>query len=226
VFFIDISYRQYVAVGAHPSTYAPKVGTKVSRPSPSSVQIWFFGMEEGKPTTRCEAILCIEGGHTNELKWCPLPSHDPVSFTFPQNTSFSLRIISSEQKAARANPVNWVYLLEPSRMGRSLCLWFRIQETCSRKMAKVQFMVRSGIPSDLPFFTHETTSPVKVDPVLRIELQDTNCWSFDWANSGVVAIGCTNGGARPVIFPRFPDNSIRGCGNLQHIQPPKGWEIS
>lgn len=75
-------------------------------------------------------------------------------------------------------------------------------------------MVRSDVPSGLPFFTHETASPVKVDPVLRIELQDTNCWSFDWANSGVVAIGCTNGRARPMIFPRFPDNSTRGFGNL------------
>lgn len=214
MFFTDISYHQYVAVGAHPSTYTPKVGTKVFRPSLSSIQIWSFGLEEGKPTTRCEALLCIESGHANELKWCPLPSHDSVSCTFPQNTGFSLSITSSEQRVARTNPVNWVYLLEPSRMGRFPCLWFRIQKTSSRKMTKVQFTVRSGIPSGLPFFTHETTSPVKVDPVLRIELQDTNCWSFDWANSGVVAIGCTNGRARPMIFPRFPDNSTRGCDNL------------
>ena len=30
-------------------------------------------------------------------------------------------------------------------------------------------------------------------PLLRIELEETCCWSFDWANSEVVAIGCTNG---------------------------------
>ena len=80
-------------------------------------------------------------------------------------------------------------------MDRSLYLLFRIRETSSRKTLEVQFMVRSGISSDLWFFTHETTSLVKVDPILRIELQDTSCWSFDWANSEVVAIGCTNGGA-------------------------------
>jgi hypothetical protein len=139
----------YVAVGAHPSAYTPKIGTKVSRPSLSNIQIWSFGLEEGKPTTRCEALLCIESGHTNELKWCPLPSHDPVSWVFPRNTSFSLRIISSERRAARVNLVNWVYLLEPSRMGRSPCLLFRIQETSSRQTPQVQFMVRSGIPSSL-----------------------------------------------------------------------------
>ena len=31
------------------------------------------------------------------------------------------------------------------------------------------------------------------EPVLRIELAETSCWSFDWANSEVVAIGTTNG---------------------------------
>jgi transcription factor C subunit 6 len=215
--FTDVSYRQYVAVGAHPSAYTPKIGTKVSRPSLSNIQIWSFGLEEGKPTTRCEALLCIESGHTNELKWCPLPSHDPVSWVFPRNTSFSLRIISSERRAARVNLVNWVYLLEPSRMGRSPYLLFRIQKTSSRKTPQVQFMVRSGIPSSLSSFTHETTILVKVDPVLRIELQDTSCWSFDWANSEVVAIGCTNGEAQLKIFPRSPDSSTRGCGGLQRV---------
>jgi hypothetical protein len=54
-------------------------------------------------------------------------------------------------------------------------------------------MVRNEIAPDHPSFTHETKSIVKVEPILRIELQDTSCWTFDWANSEVVAIGCTNG---------------------------------
>ena len=83
-------------------------------------------------------------------------------------------------------------------------------------------MVRSGIHSDLLFFTHETASIVKVEPILRIELQDTSCWAFDWANSEVVAIGCTNGGVRPTSFSRLPDNLARRCGDLQYIHPSKG----
>ncbi|KAF8908364.1 hypothetical protein CPB85DRAFT_1522196 [Mucidula mucida] len=31
------------------------------------------------------------------------------------------------------------------------------------------------------------------DPIIRIEMVETACWSFDWANSDVVAIGTTNG---------------------------------
>ena len=41
--------------------------------------------------------------------------------------------------------------------------------------------------------THEILSLVKVEPILRIELQETSCWTFDWGNSDVVAVGCTNG---------------------------------
>lgn len=67
-------------------------------------------------------------------------------------------------------------------------------------MLRVQSMVSSGILFGLLFFTHETTSLVKVEPILRIELQDTSCWAFDWANSEVVAIGCTNGEVQPIVF--------------------------
>jgi len=206
-----------MAVGSHPPTYTPKVGTKVSRPSPSSIQIWSFGLEEDKPTTRCEALLCIECGHTNELKWCPLPSHDPVSCSSPRNRGFSLRVISSEWRTARTDLVNWVYLLERLRMGHSPCLLSQIRETSSRWTPKIQYMVRSGIPSDLPFFIHETQNLVKVDPILRLELRETSCWTFDWANSEMVAIGCTNGGVRPMAFLRLPDNSTRHCGDLQRV---------
>jgi hypothetical protein len=95
----------------------------------------------------------------------------------------------------QTDPENWVYSLEPSRTGRSPSLSFRILETSVYRTPKVQSMVRSVIPSVILFFAHETSSLVKIDPILRIELQDTSCWAFDWANSEVVAIGCTNGGS-------------------------------
>ena len=31
------------------------------------------------------------------------------------------------------------------------------------------------------------------EPLLRIELEETSCWSLDWANSELIAVGCTNG---------------------------------
>ncbi|KAI0277541.1 hypothetical protein BGY98DRAFT_979460 [Russula aff. rugulosa BPL654] len=32
---------------------------------------------------RCEMVLCIDSGPALELKWCPLPSHDPLSGSPP-----------------------------------------------------------------------------------------------------------------------------------------------
>ncbi|KAL4259264.1 General transcription factor 3C component [Pleurotus pulmonarius] len=51
-------------------------------------------------------------------------------------------------------------------------------------------------PSDVRPAGSDLSQPVYVrlsEPVLRIELPDAYCWSFDWANSEVVAIGTTNG---------------------------------
>ncbi|KAJ7600867.1 WD40-repeat-containing domain protein [Mycena floridula] len=51
-------------------------------------------------------------------------------------------------------------------------------------------------PSDLRPKKHDMSKPFYVhlpEPVLRIELDETACWSFDWANSELVAIGTTNG---------------------------------
>lgn len=69
--------------------YTPKVGTKAPRPFPSVIQLWSFSMKEGKKITHCEALLCIESGHANELKWCPLPSHDPVGCIFCEPQPFA-----------------------------------------------------------------------------------------------------------------------------------------
>lgn len=30
-------------------------------------------------------------------------------------------------------------------------------------------------------------------PILRIDIEATSCWSLDWANSALIAIGTTNG---------------------------------
>ncbi|KDQ33097.1 hypothetical protein PLEOSDRAFT_1073426 [Pleurotus ostreatus PC15] len=51
-------------------------------------------------------------------------------------------------------------------------------------------------PSDVRPTGSDIPKPLYVklsEPILRIELPDACCWSFDWANSEVVAIGTTNG---------------------------------
>ncbi len=53
-----------------------------------------------------------------------------------------------------------------------------------------------AVPIARPIRAYEIANKLSVklaEPLLRIELEETSCWSFDWANSEVVAIGCTNG---------------------------------
>jgi transcription factor C subunit 6 len=82
----DCSYKYYLAVAPLPSrTHSPEIGIKVPRPSRSCIQLWSLGRSSGveesgddKGEMHCEMVLCIDSGPALELKWCPLPSHDPV----------------------------------------------------------------------------------------------------------------------------------------------------
>lgn len=38
------------------------------------------------------------------------------------------------------------------------------------------------------------------EPVLRIEHEGTSCWSLDWANSEVIAVGLTNGKFQDIVY--------------------------
>jgi transcription factor C subunit 6 len=53
---------------------------------------------------KCAMVLCLEGGPAHDLKWCPLPSHDPVrSIYFIENVhenglSLCLQITDAEDQ--------------------------------------------------------------------------------------------------------------------------------
>lgn len=82
----DCSYKYYLAVAPLCSrTHSPEIGIKVPRPSRACIQLWSLGPSAGvggsdddKGEMHCEMVLCIDSGPALELKWCPLPSHDPV----------------------------------------------------------------------------------------------------------------------------------------------------
>lgn len=192
VLLADVSHRHYMAVGSHPSAYTPKIGTKVSRPSPSSIQIWSFGLEEGKPVTRCEALLCIESGHANELKWCPLPSHDPVSWFFSGSGSFhgglSARNRGGSGPTPQTGTTRWDFR---GRVVLCVCCPAPERPPVTKHPRPSLWWAQTPLT-----YCRSHTKPhclVRVEPIIRIELQDSSCWAFDWANSEVIAIGCTNG---------------------------------
>jgi hypothetical protein len=105
----DCSYKYYLAVAPLPSrTHSPEIGIKVPRPSRSCIQLWSLGRSSGVEETgddkgemHCEMVLCIDSGPALELKWCPLPSHDPVC---PESLCYWLLVLGfmRQQKAVRA----------------------------------------------------------------------------------------------------------------------------
>ena len=97
------SHKKYLAVAPFPSaSHSPDIGKKAARPSYACVQIWSFalaqngqaGSQNSNPDIgemKCEMVLCLNSGPAYELKWCPLPSHDLVSFRCsPSNQSHSV----------------------------------------------------------------------------------------------------------------------------------------
>ncbi|CDO73671.1 hypothetical protein BN946_scf185014.g141 [Trametes cinnabarina] len=178
-------YKQYLAVAPFPSkTYAPMIGTRVQRPRPASIQIWSLcpaqdqmdhmnvddsvtqggdlAVAERAGEMQCEMVLCINSGPAFELKWCPLPSNDPVRGTGDRTqTQRKLGIIGGTFEDGSLS-------------------FFAVPDPSTTQCAT----------------EHSANQPIIVklsEPLLRIELEETSCWSFDWANSEIVAIGCTNG---------------------------------
>ncbi|KAI0306286.1 hypothetical protein B0F90DRAFT_1688642 [Multifurca ochricompacta] len=81
------SYKYYLAAAPFPSrTHSPEIGVKVARPQRACVQLWTLvpssdtdRTDDDRGEMQCEMVLCIDSGPALELKWCPLPSHDPLA---------------------------------------------------------------------------------------------------------------------------------------------------
>ncbi|KAH7889341.1 hypothetical protein F5I97DRAFT_1993652 [Phlebopus sp. FC_14] len=168
-------FKQYLAIAPFPTrSHAPSIGVKAQRPTPACVQIWALrprerdpnAMEEDEPSqegaeTKCEMVLCLEGGPAQEIKWCLLPAHDP-----------------------------WEDNIQPRDGPRKLGILAGTFEDGSLSVYTVPD------PMDIRPAEHDPSFPVFVklrEPDLRIELEGTSCWSIDWANSEVIAVGCTDG---------------------------------
>ncbi|KAK0439584.1 hypothetical protein EV421DRAFT_2010452 [Armillaria borealis] len=145
-------YKQYLAVAPFPtSEHSPEIGVREPRPLYACIQIWCLKPEG----LSCELVVCIDSGPAYELKWCPLPSHDPISGCDSKPRKLGLLAGTFEDGSFSV---------------------FTIPD-----------------PGD---FERSGPEPVFVripQPVLRIELAETACWTFDWANSEVIAIGTANG---------------------------------
>ncbi|KAL4068179.1 hypothetical protein J3A83DRAFT_3825037 [Scleroderma citrinum] len=164
-------FKQYLAIAPFPSRiHAPCIGAKAQYPAPACVQIWALrpcAQEESvrddiekAGEVKCEMVLCLDSGPAQEVKWCPLPSHDRWDISRHVDTPRKLGVLAGTFEDGSLS----IYIVPD--------------------------------PADISHTRQDPSLPVFAKlpvPALRIELEGTSCWSFDWANSEVLAVGCTNG---------------------------------
>ncbi|KAG6854374.1 hypothetical protein C0991_007365 [Blastosporella zonata] len=169
-------FKQYLAVAPFPTgSHSPEIGIKVARPSHACIQIWSLGPTQPSPTTspragrgKSKSKEVDHGGMKCEMVLCieSGPAHELKWCPLPSNDANSVQ-----------------------RRPRKLGLLSGVFEDGSWSIYAVPFPedVRTGGDPSQPVY-------VKLpEPLLRIELEETSCWTFDWANSEQVAIGTTNG---------------------------------
>ncbi|KAF8550445.1 hypothetical protein OG21DRAFT_1446590 [Imleria badia] len=164
--------KHYLAVAPFPSrSHAPNIGEKASHPSPACVQIWALkpraqdenAMDEDSPRSEPAEVRC-------EMVLC--------------------------LESGPAQEIKWCPLPAHDQV--------RAQCTNPRKLGILAGTFEDGSlsiyvvpdPEDIRPPEHDAAGPVFVrlpEPVLRIEHEGTSCWSLDWANSEVIAVGLTNG---------------------------------
>ncbi|KAI0823602.1 hypothetical protein BC628DRAFT_1490013 [Trametes gibbosa] len=173
-------YRQYLAVAPFPTkSHSPLIGSRVRRPSPACIQIWTLQSSR----------------HVDD----PMEVDESVSHVRHQSTQGDAGKMRCEMvlciESGPAFEVKWCPL--PSN-----------DSTEKGNPQKLGILGGTFEDGSLTFYTipdpntirraagNFTEQPLLVklsNPLLRIELQDTSCWCFDWANSEIVAVGCTNG---------------------------------
>ncbi|KAG9318901.1 hypothetical protein JVU11DRAFT_1011 [Chiua virens] len=162
-------FRHYLAVAPFPSrSHAPSVGVNISRPFPACIQIWAL-----KP--RAQLGNAMDEDRPAEIQ-CEM-------------------VLCLE--SGPAQEIKWCPL--PAHD-----LWKGAQPRDPRKLGILAGTFEDGSlsiyivpdPEDIRPPRYDTTQPVFVklpEPALRIEHEGTSCWSLDWANSEVIAVGLTNG---------------------------------
>ncbi|TFY64676.1 hypothetical protein EVJ58_g2459 [Rhodofomes roseus] len=187
-----LGYKQYLAVALFPSnTHSPVIGVRAQRPMHACIQIWSLSrsadaMDVDEITDvdngddlgemRCEMVVCIESGPAFELKWCPLPSNDPAEEIADPTRPRKLGVLAGtfEDGSLSLYTIPDPASLYPDGNQPS-------QPICGTVLAITER-------------THYSVDVVRLsEPLLRFELEETMCWGMDWANSEVIAVGCTNG---------------------------------
>ncbi|KAG8947219.1 hypothetical protein FRC04_010942 [Tulasnella sp. 424] len=170
--------KQYLAVGPCSSrNFKLPLGTRVYPPCPACIQIWSLhpceGAESDVPAedrgaVTCEMVLCVDSGPALCLKWCPLPSNDPEKEEAPSSTQLRKLGILAGVFADGSLQFFAVPYPEDTQKNRT-------------------HAAAGSSAGSLPVFVRLNK------PLLKIDLEESPIWSFDWANGDMVTVGTTSG---------------------------------
>ncbi|KIO33303.1 hypothetical protein M407DRAFT_17857 [Tulasnella calospora MUT 4182] len=170
--------RQYLAVGPCSSrNFKMPLGTRVTSQSPACIQIWSLHPSEGPSpeiaaedsgAVDCEMVLCVDCGPVLCLKWCPLPSDDPEQEGGSSSTR--LRKLGILGGVFADGSLQFFAVPNPEDLRQTDA-----------------YTALDPSAGSLPVFVRLNKT------LLRIELEESPIWSFDWANGETVAVGTTGG---------------------------------
>ncbi|TFK64273.1 hypothetical protein BDN72DRAFT_889630 [Pluteus cervinus] len=167
---VSRSHKQYLAVAPSSSrAHTIDIGVKVQRPFNACIQIWSLA-PEGMDNEDAMDISSSNAGYMRcEMVICvdSGPAHEVKWCPLPSHDSESASI-------------------RPRKLGI-------LSGTFEDGTFSV-YVVPD--PRDVTPPAWDPKHPVYVylpEPLIRIELEETCCWSLDWANSDFVAIGTTHG---------------------------------
>ncbi|KAH9833074.1 uncharacterized protein C8Q71DRAFT_713586 [Rhodofomes roseus] len=171
-----LGYKQYLAVALFPSnTHSPVIGVRAQRPMHACIQIW--SLSRSADAMDVDEITDVDNGDDPGEMRCEMvvciesgPAFELKWCPLPSNDP-------AEEIAVPTRPRKLGVLAGTFEDG-SLSLY--------------------TIPDPASLYPdgNQPSQPICVrlsEPLLRFELEETMCWGMDWANSEVIAVGCTNG---------------------------------
>ncbi|KAH8106919.1 hypothetical protein BXZ70DRAFT_915612 [Cristinia sonorae] len=170
------SYRKYLAVAPFPTkSHTSLVGARTERPANACIQIWTWSPTELSDTERS----AVDEGREED----PGIMRCELVFCIESGAARELKwcpLPSNDSPDGTVSGPQKLGILAGTFEDGSVSLYAVPDPADIRSKVK-------ATPSSGPVFVRLTT------PLLRMELEDTTAWCFDWANSETLAVGCANG---------------------------------
>ncbi|KAH8828172.1 hypothetical protein DL96DRAFT_1669346 [Flagelloscypha sp. PMI_526] len=167
-------FKQYLAVGPLTSSnQAPEIGVRVNRPTRACIQIWSLSRSQSA-----------------------FPSSSVAENQSPDSSRMKCELVLCHE-AGPAMELKWCPLPCHDRIDQTA-------EGRIRKLGLLGGTFQDGSfcvfvvpePEDVRQPEHDITQPIYLklsEPILRIQLDETECFAFDWGNSEIICIGTTHG---------------------------------